>query len=188
MHGPFFRTQVVAKCFCLFMVTLSALGLVGCSSSAKTTVRLTQLSNESTVHRVDCASLRYASAFTFGVADAVNDGPSPLVLDKISLPHPVRFTLLESFIIFPRGLEDSFGLWNGFPPHLDGDRLNRMLWATRRPVESAVVRPGEVFSIVLGATGRDGASSGPVHLDYHNAVGATGTLASNITYRLREKC
>lgn len=133
-------------------------------------------------------SLRYAPAFTLGVANAVNMGSSPVVLDKVALPHATHFRLLKSFIIDPAGVWASFGLWNGFPPRLGKDRRSRGLWATREPLAGAVVRPGEIVSLVLGATGQDDAASGPIQVDYHDRSGATGSFVSNVTYRLRETC
>jgi len=141
-------------------------------------------------YREICVSRRYADAFTIGVATATNRSDESLELRDLTLTKSDGITLEGADFLVRDGRVDSFGVWNGYPPHgLAKEPLFTDLWSKREAVEGGMVEPGENVSFLLHLTGGPGvATSGPIEVSYQDESGDTGTWVSNVTYRIMFRC
>lgn len=137
-----------------------------------------------------CVSRRYADAFTVGVATVTNESDESLELTEVTLTEPDGITLEGADFLVRDGRVDSFGVWNGYPPHgLSKEPLFADLWSKRERIAGGTIEPGENVSFLLHLSGAPGiATSGPIEVTYQDESGDTGTWVSNVRYRIRWRC
>jgi hypothetical protein len=115
----------------------------------------------------DCSPGRLGQPITFGDERFSNHGHTTLVLDRVSLRHPLHMRLVGSFAVPGIGLA---GVGLGFPPTYPGLPPS---WKHRQGVHGFRLAPGKSFNMVLGvvSTGLAPARSLGMLIYYHDPAG-----------------
>ncbi len=162
--------------------TVAAVVLVagGCADGPESQPEADNLTGPTHFRKV-CVSTDRAHQWTIGVATAENTGDEAVTLESARLTDADGIELIATDVLRPRGLVDSFGVWNGWPPR-GMSPLDRRLWLSREPVDGNRVEPGERINFVLQLKGASGSSSGPLEVTYRTEAGDEGRWSSNVQY------
>jgi len=130
--------------------------LAGCSSSASANRPL----GDGGSPGQQCMQYPEGKPVSTGIYDLDNSGPSPVTITSITLPSSRRLRMTKAWLA-PIGRQggDYITIGAGYPYPPSFSPVARAVWAQRRPLIGAVIKPGKDLNLVFGLT-RTGSSAG----------------------------
>ncbi|MFC6045701.1 hypothetical protein ACFP8W_15160 [Nocardioides hankookensis] len=170
------------------MTALLIVALLGCDDSDQVDA-LTGPASE----REICVPADGGPSYVVGVATAQNTGDAPVTITSVELDGAKGLDLVDTSVVTlgPDRPVGEFGVWTGDPPDFGPDDADvEALWEDRTPAIGATIEPGDGAdtNFIVQLHGADGASSGPLRVEYEDGDSGAGSWTSNVTYRVSSTC